>query len=455
MNKIILSLLTFASLTFADITGRVKDSTGSNISVSFQGKSYLVTNGSFDIQNPASIKGVSETSHASWKEFGKSIQFFGNNSSEYSVDVYSLNGRKIGDNLSFKNGVANIPEGSFQSSFFKLKKNGVSVNFSARVEDTTLNTPLYIVVNGDTLQEERVTSWNSILPTNYIVQRNVAVNIPKAFDKDSVIVGYFNTNKNPSYYYSVVLGRYNPTNYSGFIYIAYDSVSYVHQSYLYSLVSVVKNSNDSVVAISNVVDTILGNTGNVGFDSSSFTPGSSLIQGDSLISPWWALSKNDSSVTLYQNNVKYLDSTITWKDSLSFSDTTGQYQKNDSTPASNPIVYAKSYRDTTFKINDTTFNVHLDSIIVKVNGGTSNDSGVIRSPNNNGLVKYTFNSSDTIIELKIPESWLTKTGTSGYYDNTLGKWVVTNSLFEIMSAVNYYTKESVYFAYKITKNFYH
>ena len=45
---------------------------------------------------------------------------------------------------------------------------------------------LYIVVNGDTLREVPITSWNQVLPPNYVVQRNVQVRV-KSVNKENIV----------------------------------------------------------------------------------------------------------------------------------------------------------------------------------------------------------------------------------------------------------------------------
>lgn len=156
---------------------------------------------------------------------------------------------------------------------------------AARSLADTVKPMVNIIVNDtDTLRSIPVTSWSGVLPTSYVVQRNVSVTLPVKYAGMDVIVGYFNTTLNPGTYASVTLGRYSWVNNSGFIYSAYDSAAYANASYLYSAVAIVKHK-DSVVAFSNVIDTVTAKVGNIGFDSGVFI--GSLRTDSAFMRPWW------------------------------------------------------------------------------------------------------------------------------------------------------------------------
>jgi len=179
--------------------------------------------------------------------------------------------------------------------------------------------------NTDTLREIPVTSWTSVLGTQYVVQRNVDVTIPTAYDNDTVKVGWYNIYTDPSNYYSTVLGRFHAKQYSGFVYTAYDSASFAGNSYLYSALAIVKNSHDSIVAFTTDLDTVTAKVGNFSFDSTRFGTGILSVQADSLTIPWYAFNvTNGTSVTAYKSVVKTLDSTVIWIDTVKDSTPTGR-----------------------------------------------------------------------------------------------------------------------------------
>ena len=265
----------------------------------------------------------------SWTNLGKTVQLHGvGNPENYTVDAYGLDGRVLGQHLNFNgNGIAVIPgNGSAGPVALKLHGNGtrnlVAGSARAMTDSSADSGVVYIIVtdpngNTDTLREIPVTSWTSVLGTQYVVQRNVDVTIPTAYDNDTVKVGWFNVYTNPSNYYSTVLGRFHAKQYSGFVYTAYDSASFAGNSYLYSALAVVKNSHDSVVAFTTDLDTVTAKVGNFSFDSTRFGTGILSVSADSLTIPWYAFNvTNGTSVTAYKSAVKTLDSNTFYTISL-------------------------------------------------------------------------------------------------------------------------------------------
>ena len=160
-------------------------------------------------------------------------------------------------------------------------------SFAGRtLADSILDEVHVVVHDTDTLQSIPVTSWSGILPTSYIVQRNISATLPIRYSGSNVYAGYYNTQINPGVYSSVQLGRAFGTSYSGFIYTAYDSAEYANASYLYSAVVIVRTANDSVLAFSDSVATVTARLGDIPhFDSTHFV--TKLRTDSAAIRPWW------------------------------------------------------------------------------------------------------------------------------------------------------------------------
>jgi hypothetical protein len=386
----------------------------------------------------------------SWTNLGKTVQLHGvGNPENYTVDAYGLDGRVLGQHLNFNgNGIAVIPgNGSAGPVALKLHGNGtrnlVAGSARAMTDSSADSGVVYIIVtdpngNTDTLREIPVTSWTSVLGTQYVVQRNVDVTTPYALAGDIVKVGWYNIYTNPSNYYSIRLGNPNDSAYSGFIYTAYDSASYGSNAYLFSAIALIENSKDSVVAFSKDVSTITSLVGNFSFAPTRFVNGIISVTGDSLTVPWYAFNiSNGDSVTAYKSVVKTLDSTASWKDSLIVTDSSGWFLTN-----SNGSLPAMTYRDTTYKIGDTTYHTSLDSVDVHFTGGSPVDTFYLIGVNiaNDGLMITT--TPTVTLNIAIPSTWTTQTTSGGYH------------FFSLDAEISAYTKVSFTYAYKTTKTYF-
>jgi len=157
----------------------------------------------------------------------------------------------------------------------------------------TLDT-VKIVVAGDTLVEVPVESWSAILPTNYIVQRNVSCVISKKFSGSSVQAVFWD---NDSIARVLNLGK-GTTKYkfSGFIYTAYNDSQFKTNTKLYDIFARVK-MNDSIVAYTEISE-VTAKVGNVDFDSTQFE------ETYKHITYLYTRVPNDSSVAKYNDTIK-------------------------------------------------------------------------------------------------------------------------------------------------------
>lgn len=124
-----------------------------------------------------------------------------------------------------------------------------------------------IIVAGDTLVEVPVESWSAILPTNYIVQRNVGVVVPKKFAGNKVQAVFWD-NDSIAHVLNLGVGT-TKWKFSGFIYTAYNDSQFMENSKLYDLFVRVKKS-DSVVAYSEISE-VTAKVGNLDFDSTQIS----------------------------------------------------------------------------------------------------------------------------------------------------------------------------------------
>jgi hypothetical protein len=125
-----------------------------------------------------------------------------------------------------------------------ISKNVVAGRVASSSSDT-----VKIIIGNDTLKEIPVISWDTILPTNYIVQRNISVQLFKALLNDTVEAVFWD---NDSVAHVVTLGQATKNMFSGFIYTAYDDIAYRNNSSLYGLFVRVKN--DGVTRFSDIVN---------------------------------------------------------------------------------------------------------------------------------------------------------------------------------------------------------
>lgn len=279
--------------------------------------------GSWNFTPESAIRKRSKTTISTpklaWTVFGREARLDNGNPEDYRVTAYALNGSIIANMVPFVGNTVTIPH----SGYAYLKLIDISMNktlaFRQAVDSSTFDSTkkviYYVIVSDsgrvDTLREVKIINWNDILPTSYVVQRNVDVTIPAKYDRNIVKVGYYNVKVNPSNYYSIELGRYSKCKYSGFVYSAYDSASYAGNGYLYSALAVINNDKDSVIAFSRDLDTVTAKVGNFSFDSTQFVNGIVSVHQDSLIVPWYAFNvTNGTSITAYHSVVKTLDSVV-------------------------------------------------------------------------------------------------------------------------------------------------
>lgn len=201
--------------------------------------------------------------------------------STYSADFYrqgnlvmSASGKKVellntqGRTVAYGNGslnLDNIPAGVYfatdgkhvlrlntmtKSGYAASGSGGTVAGVAARAADTvTSYGTAYIVVNGDTLKEIPVTSWN--LPIGYMVQRNATVITGDAYKGDSTQVVYWD---NDSIAYVVKLGvdqLSDTVQYTGGVYAYYDSAAFKNDDKIFSYFARTCK-NDTIFAYSNV-----------------------------------------------------------------------------------------------------------------------------------------------------------------------------------------------------------
>lgn len=300
--KTLFALIMVLALTaYANITGKV-DLSGagvvksSDVKVGFNSISYGVDkDGNYSIGTGVSVKG------------GIRIP------QKALVGAYDVTGRKINLNHLW----------SQEMSSFKTYSNvgGVAAR-SYSISDT-----LYIVVNGDTLREVPVTSWDTVLPPNYIVQRNVGVTVSDY--QNMVQVVWWNSD---SIAHVLDLGHAStdPSKFSGYIYTAYSDADFKVNAHLYNLF-VRTRTVDSIKSYTQVLD-VKAKVGDLTFSPSDFkentyysTAGYSLTPNDSSISNY-----TEKSISMvYVTDRDTLDSTLVL-DSSSFVKFVRDTAKNDS-----------------------------------------------------------------------------------------------------------------------------
>ena len=164
------------------------------------------------------------------------------------VELINMKGQRITSDKGSLD-ISKVPKGVYMATDGKhvlrlntMSKSGYAVSggsgtmasgVAARATDTTqLYGIAYVVVNGDTLKEIPVTSWN--LPTGYMVQRSHSVCVPSKFAADTAQVVYWT---NDSIAYVVNFGKNSiikgTTQRSTFIYCMYDSAAYANGNSAY------------------------------------------------------------------------------------------------------------------------------------------------------------------------------------------------------------------------------
>jgi hypothetical protein len=167
-----------------------------------------------------------------------------------------------------------------------ISKNVVAGRVASSSSDT-----VKIIIGNDTLKEIPVISWDTILPTNYIVQRNISVQLFKALLNDTVEAVFWD---NDSVAHVVTLGQATKNMFSGFIYTAYDDIAYRNNSSLYGLFVRVKN--DGVTRFSDIVN-VTAKTGDLDFDSTQVPKKKESVRY------MYSITPNDSNINNYKDTI--------------------------------------------------------------------------------------------------------------------------------------------------------
>jgi hypothetical protein len=249
---------------FANITGTLDFSgagvlNSSNTKVAFRGATYPVaSNGKYEI----ATVGVKDRAKLA----------------KYLTSAYDLSGRKI--NLT-------QPQ-SWSNKMTSVKQYEESLVAAAR--SMGVNDTLYIVVGDDTLREVPITSWDTILPPNYVVQMNVGVTVPLSNVSNTVQVVWWD---NDSIANVIDLGKASTSDqkYSGYIYTVYDDVAFRTNAHLYSLF-VRTRTNDSIKSYTAILD-VKAIVGDLTFAETEFSQVSyHTVAG-------YSLTPNDSNVARF------------------------------------------------------------------------------------------------------------------------------------------------------------
>lgn len=197
-------------------------------------------------------------------------------------------------------------EGRYEISVSKASASGAGRILADSVIDTAR-----IVIGDDTLREIPITTWSAVLPTNYIVQRNVGVEVAAKHAGSKLEAVWWS---NDSIANTVVLGQGTSSRkYSGYIYNVYDDAMFGSDAHLYWLFVRITNTSslgfDSVVAYTNVTD-VTAKDGDQVWDSTQFdintrfkTLGYTLVPDDSSV----AVYSKTKTVVMVLDSVVVLD----------------------------------------------------------------------------------------------------------------------------------------------------
>lgn len=198
----------------------------------------------------------------------------GNTNTNQNFRVVSVQGRldvsqARGSNavVSFrKHNVAPDANGNFVINDTVYRSNAAARQFTSdSISDT-----VRIVIGKDTLREIPVNSWANILPTNYIVQRNISAVVDAKYASKTVEALWWNAD---SIAHVVTLGQgTTATNYSGYIYNVYDDSAYGVNAHLYFLLARIRSGSgltDSVLAYTDVMD-VKAKAGDLSYISNQF-----------------------------------------------------------------------------------------------------------------------------------------------------------------------------------------
>lgn len=200
-------------------------------------------------------------------------------------------------------------EGRYEISVSKASASGAGRILADSVIDTAR-----IVIGDDTLREIPITTWSAVLPTNYIVQRNVGVEVAAKHAGSKLEAVWWS---NDSIANTVVLGQGTSSRkYSGYIYNVYDDAMFGSDAHLYWLFVRITNTYslgfDSVVAYTNVTD-VTAKDGDQIWDSTQFdintrfkTLGYTLVPDDSSV----AVYSKTKTVVMVLDSVVVLDTVV-------------------------------------------------------------------------------------------------------------------------------------------------
>jgi hypothetical protein len=301
------------SLSFKDVNSGIPTA-----HVGYQGNLYYINqDGSFEIQtvDPASIK------------------FNANSAHKVLTGAYDVFGRKLNQAQTWAGQLTSIKQ--------YTEVQGVGARSLTSPDDT-----LYIVVNGDTLREVPITSWNQILPPNYIQQRNVQVNVKSAFYLNTAQVVWWN-NDSIAHVLNLQKNSTVSGSFSGYIYTVYNDSDFAKNAHLYNLF-VRTRSNDSITSYTGILD-VKAQVGNLVFPDSAFkvntyhtTLGYSLTPNDSSVASF--AKKNISMVF----QIDSLDSTL---------NISSDYPNKDT-------IQFPAIGGTQYVSGDTTITIKLDSCML-------------------------------------------------------------------------------------------
>jgi len=197
-------------------------------------------------------------------------------SSNSSGTGFAITGRLAG--TGFKNaqvcldGICVYPDattGKYTVTGSSAKASSRTAVVAARSAATTAAAALdtaYIIVGNDTLKEIPITSWNSVIPEKYIVQRNVAVTVPTRYTKGNVQFVYWD---NDSIAHAVGVPKTSGLKHSAYVYTYYDSASFTNHDTVFSWFARIK-VNDSVKT-GTAINKLTYDAGDVVVDSSDFS----------------------------------------------------------------------------------------------------------------------------------------------------------------------------------------
>jgi hypothetical protein len=358
-------VLALAVGAFANITGSLKTqgvATGiSSAQVGFKGTLYPVaSNGSFDIPttDPTSVK------------------FNPTQARKVLTKEYDVFGRKINLNQTQ----------SWATQISALKQYTTVQAASARSLSSSTDT-LYIVVNGDTLREVPVTSWNAVLPTNYIQQRNVQVNVNQAYSYDVVQAVWWNTDS-IAHVLNLRSNSLENGSFSGYIYTVYNDSDYRVNDTIYNLF-VRTRSHDSITSYTKILP-VYAQVGDLVFPATVFQ------QNTFHTTLGYSLTPNDSSIAVFSTRniemVYYHDTT----DSIVAYPVTQSDTVTDSGYVHGRTIFQGTQIPGLSISSDTSVNVKMNIVLTGTANKDISTLTLKRSPS-----PWTWTLVDTLSNLKV------------------------------------------------------